>query len=840
MKPPYYLSLLILCLSTLVAAEEKRGEISGQIIDGATHQPLVGVNVVIVEKPTVGASTDEKGNFVVKNLEVGEYSLRATLIGYTPAVATDVVVSTGRSTKVKIKLEEQTIQVEGVEVSADYFSAAGAISPISTIGLDGAEVKRSPGSAQDMQRIVQSMPNVATSDDKSNELIVRGGAPNENLTVMDYVEIPSTNHYPNQFNSGGPINMVNVDLIEDIRFSTGGFPAQYGDKVSSVMDVTIREGDRQHDFSSNTGFNFAGFGTVMEGAIDGGKGSWLFSARQSLLETIDKVVGISSLGLTAIPRYYDTQWKMAYDLSRTQKLLISGIYGNDKIFLEGNPKEKNRQKANVSDSSSVEVVNVRQSQYAGGVSLKSLWGENGYSVLTLSSLGNKANLEVRDDFMARSYGPSGEVLTSTLVNSRNTYSDNSYDSYLALKYEVVYHLQRSHEISAGARYLTVWKFDNATHWYSDISRYDTNNDGVFETGPVTFPDGNVQNHLGLGSEYKSYVYVSDKIRLADVLHVTVGARYDYFSYSKKGDVSPRFSASFDVVPPTTRINLAYGEFYQTQSLPYYSDNRSMGYNRGLEDTHARHFVLGVEHVFADGLKATLEGYYKSYTNLPVSEQFIHSADKQFRSDKYLSVGQRTSRGVEFFIQQKQVENYYGTLSLSLSKTEEDDPRISKHEETYPSEYDYPILATFVAGKLVKGTREALNNAPFFIKYPSMVFPFSDDMEISLRFRYSTGRPRTPRQFVNNVQHQIGGVTWSKGSWEESDEINSERYPDYHRLDVQWISRYHLTGYNVVVYIAVENLYNRDNIAGYQYLSDGTTEAIHQFSFFPIGGVAVEF
>jgi outer membrane receptor for ferrienterochelin and colicin len=824
----------------MLTAQEKRGEISGQVIDGTSHQPLLGVNVVVVEKPTIGGTTDENGNFFINNLEVGEYSLRTTLVGYTTSVTTDVVVSTGRSTKVKVKLDEQSVQVEGVEVNADYFSVAGAISPVSTIGLDGAEVKRSPGSAQDMQRIVQSMPNVATSTDESNELIVRGGAPNENLTVMDYIEIPSTNHYPNELNSGGPINMVNVDLIEDIRFSTGGFPAQYGDKLSSVMDITTREGDRRHDFSSNTGFNFAGFGTVMEGAIDGGRGSWLFSARQSLLETIDNVVGISSLGLTAIPKYYDTQWKAVYDLSPSQKLILSGIYGNDKILIKGDPKEKNEQKVGVSDSSSVETVDVHKSQYAGGVSLKSLWGEKGFSVLTLSSLGNKSNVDVRDDFTSRTYGASGEVLTNRLLNSRTTFSDNSYDSYVGLKYDVVYYLHTNHEISAGAQYFGIWKFDNSTQWYSEIKRYDLNNDGIFESGPVTFPDGNVTDHLGFASENKSYGYLSDKIRLSDSFRLTIGGRYDYFSYSQKGNLSPRFSASYDILPQTTKLNFAYGEFYQTQSLPYYGDNRGLGINKKLKNSHARHFVLGVEHIFTKGLKASIEGYTKEYSDLPVSEQFIYSADKAFRSDKYLNVGKRTSRGIELFIQQKQVETYYGTLSLSYSKTEDVDPRIPRRVSTYPSEYDYPVLATLVAGKVVRGTRDALNTTPFFIKYPLMLIPLSDDMEISLRFRYSTGRPRTSPKFVTNVQRWIGGTAWSTGSWEYGDDVNNDRYPDYQRLDIQWISRYHYTGFNIVVYMAVENLYNHDNIAMYQYSSDGTTQTIHQFAFFPIGGFSVEF
>ena len=156
----YYLITMIALLFSSLAAQEKRGEISGQVIDGVTQQPLIGVNVLVVEKPMFGAATDENGNFFIKNLEVGEYSLRATLVGYEPSVITNVVVSTGRSAKVKVKLDENPVEIGEVEVKTDYFSRAGSISPVSTIGLSGAEVARSPGSIQDMDRLMLSLPNV--------------------------------------------------------------------------------------------------------------------------------------------------------------------------------------------------------------------------------------------------------------------------------------------------------------------------------------------------------------------------------------------------------------------------------------------------------------------------------------------------------------------------------------------------------------------------------------------------------------------------------------------------------------------------------------------------------
>jgi hypothetical protein len=833
--------ILIPCLFSTTLAQERYGEITGQVRDGNTQEPLAGVSVVVVEVPAFGAATDTGGYFRIKNIDVGEYSLKVSLIGYKPAVITNVVVSTGRSAKVSIKLEESAVTLQGVNVQADYFGRAGAISPISTIGLDGAEVKRSPGSVQDMQRIVANLPGIANSNDQNNDLIVRGGSPNENLTIMDYIEIPSTNHYPNQFNSGGPINMVNVDLIQDIQFSSGGFPAAYGDKMSSVLNVTTREGDRNRSFASNTGFNMAGFGTVMEGGINEGRGSWIVSARKSFLEALDDVVGLSSIGLTAIPRYWDTQGKVVYDLSHSQQLIFSGIYGDDKIGEAGKPTKKNLSMAGRADSSAIGSFDFASKQYALGLSLKSLWGTKGYSVLTLSGIGNQYRVNTSDDYIIRSYDNTGEVINYRVMNSRETFRMEATEVLTGVKYEFFYQPHTAHEISAGVNYLTTWKFDDFSTWVPDTMRYDFNHDGRFESGPVTFPVGEVTHRYGFGDQSKWYAYASDKIRLIPSLTLTLGERYDHFSFSEKGNFSPRVSLSYELIPMLTRINLAYGEYYQTQSLPLYADNRNIGYNQHLENSHSRHFVAGIEHILDEGLKVSVEAYYKNYDKLPVDEEFIYySTDNTFRSDKILNVGKRKSYGIEFFLQQKQVKDYYGTVSYTYSKTVERDPRLPQQVDQYPFTYDYPHIFTLIMGKVIKGTRAGLDEMPFYIKYPSMILPISDDMEVSFKFHYQTGRPYTPMVFMTDRQYRIGGGLWSRGGWINGDQINSARYPDYHRLDFQWISRYHLNGWNIEVFMVIQNLYNRGNVLDINYRSDGTTEYLYQFSFFPVGGIAIEF
>lgn len=836
----YQLMLYFFLCVVQVSAQTYSGNIVGLITDAKTQEILSGVNIVVVEQPNVGTSSNLEGRFMISGMPVGTYSLKVSLVGYETAIVTNVVVSTGRSTKVMAKLNESAIKVGEVTVHANYFARGNQVSPISTNGFDRAEVKRSPGSVQDVQRVVQNLPGIASSTDNINELIVRGGAPFENLTVMDYMEIPSINHYPNQFNSAGPINMVNIDLVEDVQFSAGGFPAQYGDKMSSVMDITLREGERNRAFASNTGFNMAGIGTLMEGRLADGKGSWILSARQSFLEVLDQIIGMSAISLTAIPKYWDAQAKVVYDLSPTHKLTFNGIFGDSRIFIKGDPKEKNERHANQIDSTSLETDDVHTRQYAYGVSLKSLWGKVGFSVLTLYLAGNLYDIGARQDFTRRVYGSSGDVLDYTTLNSRDVFINKSDESFYAMKFDVFYQVHPQHDLSVGAQIQTAGRWKNSVRYWSDTSRYDLNHDGIFETGPITFPNGVIENDIKFGDASKMYAYISDKYSITPELSFTLGLRYDYFTYSKQSSICPRACLSYQILPPTTTLTLAAGEYYQTQPFPFYSDNRNMGYNRNLENSKSTHVVLGLQHILDGGIKLSVEAYYKRFRDIAVGEQFVYSQIDTFRSDRNLAVGERESYGLEFFLQKKQVENYFGTVSLSLSKTEDFDPRAPKLVDRYPSTYDYPIILNVVSGMIIKGVRTALDELPFYLKYPSYILPFSNEMEVSFRFRYQSGGAYTPRDFVTYQQHRQGGIMWSPGAWVTSNRINSERYPDYSRLDIQWISRFYMQSWNINLYLALQNLYNRKNVFYYEYRSDGTIEKVYQFSFFPVVGVEIEF
>ena len=151
-----------------------------------------------------------------------------------------------------------------------------------------------------------------------------------------------------------------------------------------------------------------------------------------------------------------------------------------------------------------------------------------------------------------------------------------------------------------------------------------------------------------------------------------------------------------------------------------------------------------------------------------------------------------------------------------------------------------MILTVVAGKKVEGVRKWLDDAPFFLKYPSYVLPFSDEMEIGFKYRYQSGRVYTPDDFVTWRQTRMGGVRWTSGTWVASDRVNGERYPNYSRLDIQWLSRYYFRTWSMTIYLAVQNVFDTKNVFFENRRSDGTKETVYQFAFFPVGGIEIEF
>jgi carboxypeptidase-like protein/TonB-dependent receptor-like protein len=823
--------LLIFLLSTSTIAQN--GLLTGKVIDASTKEALIGANIIVTELVNIGAATDVDGNFSII-VPVGSYSIKVSLIGYGTIIKTDIIIKTKSDSYVNIQLSPTSLKLDEVTVSADYYDKAVIENNLSTIALGVEEVRRSPGAMGDFQRILQGMAGVSFSNDQTNELLVRGGSPNENLTIFDNMELHTTNHYPNEFNSGGPINMINLELVQDIQFSTGGFISKFGDKMSSTMTIKSRDGIKSRPFAGQANISMAGAGATLEGSINGERGSWLVSARKSY---IDLIAG--SFGLSAIPIYHDAQFRLMYNLSNKHKISWSGIYGNDKIKFDGVPDNTYEEKANEIDSVDTQIIDVKQKQWVSGISLNSVWSKSLYSIFSLYANNYHNEIDFGYSYTERQFNNDGNIEDSKVLNSRYLYSNISDNTEAALKAQFGWSISKTNRLEFGGQ-IKFGGYQQNAFIDADTARYDTANDGIHET-TIIQPESFLETDLSLFNQNKTYLFVNDRMQFfSSRLILNLGVRYDAFSYSNAENISPRFSASYYIIPLITNINFAYGEYYQTHAYPTYGDRYGTLENQFLKNSHARHFVLGIEHILDEGLKLTIEGYHKKYFDMPVSENFVHQSDPTFRSEKQLNVGRQKVCGIDFMLQQKLVKDLYGTLSFSRTWTDVEDPRIGMVGNTFVSDYDFPYVFNIILGKRFKDARKNMNNLPAILKYASYILPISDDMELSVKWRFASGKPYTERLYTTNEQHRVGGVTWTEGAWKKSEEINGSRFTDYHRLDFGFNSRFNFNTWNLVIMLSFQNIYNRKNIANYQYNSDGTIDNVYQFSVMPILGLDIEF
>jgi len=257
MKIFIVLILIALTIANITSANESgKGKIVGEVIDHDAKQPIPGA-VIEVVNTNIFTAADANGNFVIENLVPKTYHLKISAPYYVLTYKTDINVSEIQSSKVHVELKLASYETEEVVVSSGkYFDKPHDLST-STNSLSSEEIRRAPGAVEDLNRMVQTLPGVTTATDSRNDLIVRGGSPIENFIMVEGIEVPNINHFGTQGASGGPIGMINVDFLNDVTFSAGGFPAKYGDRLSSIMDVQYRNGDK-NNFNGKLDIGIAG------------------------------------------------------------------------------------------------------------------------------------------------------------------------------------------------------------------------------------------------------------------------------------------------------------------------------------------------------------------------------------------------------------------------------------------------------------------------------------------------------------------------------------------------------------------------------------------------------
>lgn len=607
---------------------QSTGQIEGHIVDSDTRDVLPGVNVVLLHTLN-GAASDTSGRYYIPNLKAGSYSLEFSYIGYNTMIKTDVIVRPGRITTMDIDMHSSLLSSEAISVSAGYFANTEA-DQVSTINFSAEEIRRSPGSTGDVSRIVMSLPSIAKVNDQSNSLIVRGGSPTENGFYVDNIEIPNINHFPTQGSSGGPIGLLNVDYLKDVNFYSGGFSPAYGDRLSSIMDISFREGTRQQ-FEGQLDLNFAGFGGAFEGPLNGENGSWMFSVKRSYLDLIIKMV---DLGTSIAPVYGDLQGKVVYDVNPENQLSLLTIIGDD--------HSKSTQKV-AQENEMTAFGKQNYLEATTGLNWRKIWKETGYSNTSLS-------------YTSQRYDNISNETGSGILLRTNDLHEQS------IKLRNVNHIKLDDSAYLDFGFEGKWYRDNYNSFYaaySDIL-------------------GNETEELFINKTLKSLIlaaYASVQFKISENVLLSGGVRTDYYKFSNSMTFSPRASVSYKI-NQTFTLNASYGLYYQELSHVLLSQLKS---NVKINTPKAVHTIIGLDKMIFDDTRLLLEFYNKDYSDFPVdpaqpnlflADELYYNGFENFLNHPNIAfTGEANSHGAELTVQKKMARDFYGLVATSWFKSQ---------------------------------------------------------------------------------------------------------------------------------------------------------------------------
>jgi len=777
---------LTLCFSLLglVSWAQLTQTIRGRVVDKDSKQPLIGANVVIVNSdPFIGNTADVEGYFKLEGIPIGRVAVKVSFIGYEEVLLPSVELNSSKEAVLQIEMQESAILGEEVVVTADRdkTETLNQMSTVSARTFSVEESQRYAGSLNDVSRMAQNFAGVGIVNDQRNDLIIRGNSSFGVLYRLEGIDIPNPNHFSFQGSTGGPISILNNNVLSNSDFFTGAFPAEYGNAYAGAFDLHLRNGnDEKHEFLGQIGFN--GAELMAEGPLSRkSRASYLVNYRYSTLELF-KVMGLS-FGTVAVPQYQDGNFHINLP-DKHGKWDIFGLAGISNIaFLDA---EKDPDDTFFDDQG--EDLYYGTSMAAAGLSRTQLIGSKSYLKATLS------------------WSYNGRSIINDTLNvagdAFNVYKNNSTEG----KYSLMLMFNKKFN----ARHTTrIGSFNDLLYFNMDEKFWVQSNQDYFTRSDFS------------GTTWLLQPFVQHQYRPGEKWTVNGGVHFLVFLLNESFTIEPRLGIKYKAAPRLT-LGAAYGRHGQLPPMLLYfrktqtASGAGTIRNQDLKPLLSDHYVVSADYRISEQTHVKVEAYYQVLSQVPIdSLNTTYSVLNQGANfdfsypQRLVNEGSGKNYGIEITLERFLNRGFYYLLTASIFNSE----YTAQNGKSYNTAFNGNQAYTLLAGKEWRLTKnqEAKNQLK---------------LTIDARLAYAGGLRYTP---LNQAATDLTGFAVY-----DYNQHFERKYPDYFRPDLRIALK--MNGKKVTQEWAVDlqNIINRKNIFSREFSPTSLRlEDRYQLGFLPV-------
>ncbi|MEQ9437502.1 MAG: carboxypeptidase-like regulatory domain-containing protein [Cyclobacteriaceae bacterium] len=767
-------------------AQTTRQTIRGRVVDAQSGFPLLGVNVIVLDTdPLIGAVTDDQGYYMLQHVPLGRQTLRASFIGYQEQVVPNVVVTSGKEVVMNLELAEQVLMGKEIVITAESEKTVtnNDLATVSARSFNLEETGRYAGSRNDPARMAANFAGVAANNDDRNDIIIRGNSPSGLLWRLEGINIPNPSHYGSLSASGGPISLLNYNLLDKSDFMTGAFPAEYGNALAGVFDLQLRSGNNQkREYLGQVGVN--GLELDIEGPFSKkSRASYLASYRYSTLG-VYKSVGLNFGTGAATPDYQDLTFKIDVPTSKSGRFTLFGIGGKSNVDLISSDGGDG---ALYGSEFTNDYANYRTG--IAGLSHLYYFSPSLFYKLSLAASRQEEHL-YRDSLSAVDLTP--------IPTGKADYENTKYSAHLLLNKK----FSARHTLSGGV-ILDLYDFDIANRRI------------------VPGKERVIRNSQG--QSLLTQAYAQWQIRFTNHITLNTGINYQHFEVSNSEAYQPRAGLQFQLSKRQT-LGLGYGRHSQIQPLDIYfvrtvrPDGTVAETNRDLDFTNSEHFVLSYDWMLTPNLRFKIETYYQDINNAAVetrpSSFSLLNAGVDFEpinQDSLVNKGIGENYGLELTLEKFYSNGYYFLLTTSLYSSKYQGSNNKWHSTAFDGTY----VGNLLAGKEFRIGKK------------------DNTFNIDVKFTASGGNHYTPIDYAKSAQ--VGYEV------RRDDMAFSQSLDEYLRADVKLSYRINARKTTHEFALDLQNITNRQNeFARIYNPRSNTVQTQYQIGFFPIPQYRITF